>query len=240
MSGEPARFELAPVRLSPGLVELLFMPSDARGVLDAEALTSLKSTVSMVASDPSVRLVALHGARPDLFAAGADLNDIARLTPESAGAFAEQGREAFGAWEALEATTVAVVRGACRGGAVDLILASDVVLAFPNATFAHPGVARGIVTGWGGTVRAARRLSPAALRALFTEEEPLSVERAVANGLVDLEVESDEMLSELLAAWSGPNGEPLRRLKQVARSVEGLTLKQALFVEERSRQLEES
>lgn len=65
-------------------------------------------------------------------------------------------------------------------------MASDLVIAFPDATFAHPGVARGIVTGRGGTVRAAGRLSTFAFRDLFLDPEPLSVEKALANGLVDM------------------------------------------------------
>ena len=231
--GTPARFELSRSRSAAGRLDLTFVPADRRGVLDRDALESLRSAAEKVASEPSVRLVALHGAREDLFAAGADLDDIALLTPESAGPFAEAGREAFAAWEDLDATTVAVVRGACRGGAVDLVLASDVILAFPGATFAHPGVARGIVTGWGGTVRAARRLSPSSLRSLFIDEEPLSLERAAANGLVDLAVDDEAALDALLSVWSGPAGERLRQFKRVSRSVEGLTLKQALLVEER-------
>jgi enoyl-CoA hydratase/carnithine racemase len=116
-----------------------------------------------------------------------------------------------------------------------------VVLALPGATFAHPGVARDIVNRReGGTARAGRRLSPAALRGLLTGEEPLSLERAVANGLVDLAIEDDVALSDLLRVWSGPAGEPIRRLKRVARSVDTLTPTRSLLVEERSNEPDES
>jgi enoyl-CoA hydratase/carnithine racemase len=202
-------------------------------VLDRDALAALGAACAALAAEPAVRLVSIEGARADLFAAGADLETIAALTPEEALAFADLGRAALRAWEELDATTVVVVRGACYGGALDLALASDLILAFPGARFAHPGAQRGIVTGWGGTARAARRLSGAALTALFAEPEPLTAERALANGLVDLVLHRETELEEHLARWAGPGGEPLRALKRVARETAGLAPAQAHVVADR-------
>lgn len=218
---------------SSGAARLRFHPADRRGVLDEEALASLESECAALAADPAVRLAALEGARDDLFAAGADLDTIAGLDPHAALSFADRGRRALAAWEGLEATTAVVVRGACFGGALDLALASDLILAFPSARFSHPGAHRGIVTGWGGTARAARRLSGAALAALFSDPHPLEAERALANGLVDLVVHADGELEALLTRWAGPEGEPLRALKRVARATDGLSPSQAHEVADR-------
>jgi enoyl-CoA hydratase/carnithine racemase len=227
----PSRFDREPA--PPGAVRLRFHPSDRRGVLDERALDALFDACAAVAAEPAVRLVALEGAREDLFAAGADLETIAALTPESALAFADRGRRAIGAWESLDATTVAVVRGSCFGGALDLVLASDIVLAFPGARFAHPGAQRGIVTGWGGTARAGRRLSGAALTALFADPEPIPSHLAHANGLADFLLEEGQDVAPLLARWAGPEGEPLRALKRLTRETEGLAATQAHIVADR-------
>jgi len=229
-----ARFATA---RSGGLAVVRFEPADRRGVLDEAALASLRQVLAELGADASLRLAVLEGAREDLFAAGADLETVAALTPGAALAFAELGREAIAAWESLEATTVAVVRGACFGGALDLVLASDLIVAFPAARFAHPGVRRGILTGWAGTVRARRRLSPAALHELFVEAEPVVAERALANGLVDLVVGGEEELGLALERWMGPLGDELRRFKRVTRAVEGLSLGTALEVEARLEKL---
>jgi len=222
----------------PAVRHLRFRPEDRRSALTRAALKSLSEAVAAVARDPEARVVALHGAGEELFASGAALEEIAALEAESAGAFADLGRDVLAAWEGLEATTVAVVRGVCYGGAVDLALASDLVATFPAARFAHPGVLRGIVTGWGGAARARRRLSPAALQSLFAEAEPLDAERALANGLADLLLDSDDALAAELARWASPSGDALRALKRIARATEGLTRSQALIVEERMRELE--
>ncbi len=214
-----------------------FHPSDRRALLDVESLTDLEKTCAALAADPDVRVVALEGARPALFAAGADLDVIASLEGEEALRFADRGRRALAAWEELPATTVAVVRGACFGGALDLALASDVVLAFPAATFAHPGVNRGIVTGWGGTLRATRRLAPAALSALLAGGQVVAAARAVANGLADALVETDAELDERLSAWAGAAGDAVRAIKGLTRELEGLLPAQALLLEERTREL---
>ncbi|KAA0254831.1 enoyl-CoA hydratase/isomerase family protein [Acidobacteria bacterium ACD] len=236
----PASFRPEPTP-DPALRLLRFVPADRRGVLDADAFRSLAEEAGRAASDPTVTLVALLGARPGLFGAGADLEEIARMGPEEARTFAQSAREVLAAWEALAATTVAVVEGACYGGALDLVLACDLVVARPSARFGHPGVRRGIVTGWGGTARARRRLSEAALHRLFLEGEDLTASRAHANGLVDLVVHEDEpALERWLSRWAGPEGEPLRRLKSVSRAVEGLALPQALVVEERLGALREA
>lgn len=228
----PAQFSL---RVDGARADLRFVPADRRGVLDADAMESLMTRSLEI--PPSARLAVLEGARDDLFAAGADLETIAALEPEEAIGFAERGREAIAGWESLAALTVAVVRGACFGGALDVVLATDVVVAFPAARFAHPGARRGIVTGWGGTVRARRRLAPAALERLFVEAEPLDAERAHAEGLVDFLVRSDEEKDRLLDRLAGELGERFTQLKRVVRETEGLTLAQALVVEERQREL---
>lgn len=221
----------------PAVRVLRFHPSDRRGVLDEPALSGLEAACRALEADPAVRVVALEGARPALFAAGADLDRIAALESTEALAFADRGRRALAAFEQLGATTVAVVRGACYGGALDLALCADVVLAFPSASFAHPGVARGIVTGWGGTLRAARRLAPEALFGLFAEGAPVPAARALASGLADAVVATDDELDARLSDWAGDAGEVVRRIKRLAIDLEGLGTARALVVEERLRAL---
>lgn len=234
-----SRFELTQPSL-PGVAWVSFVPRDHRGVLDAEALDSLARKLEKIRKAGSFRVAVVAGARPDLFAAGASLEDIRRLGSESAGPFADRARNAFQTLEELPLTTVAYVEGACFGGALDLVLCADLIVASPEARFAHPGVRRGIVTGWGGTFRARRRLGEAGLRRLFAEPEELSARQAEANGLVDFIVANREELDRWLAFWAGETGDLLRSLKETCRQVESLSRSQALLVEERIRELQTS
>jgi enoyl-CoA hydratase/carnithine racemase len=121
---------------------------------------------------------------PPVFAAGADLNDIGRLSAERAPAFAEEGQRLFRRLEDMPALVLAGIDGPCFGGALDLALACDLVVASPRASFAHPGARLGIVTGWGGTRRLPRRAGVAAARAAFATGRSLDAGEAAALGLV--------------------------------------------------------
>ena len=53
-----------------------------------------------------------------------------------------------------------------------MVLACDTVAASPTATFRHPGVLRGLVTGWGGTASLPHALGrPTALRVFLEGHE---------------------------------------------------------------------
>ena len=77
---------------------------------------------------------------------------------------------------------MAAVNGSCSGGGFDLVMACDTVVASPNATFVHPGVHRGLVTGWGGTERLARLLGPGVLRRALIEGKALDAATMMALG----------------------------------------------------------
>jgi enoyl-CoA hydratase/carnithine racemase len=52
-------------------------------------------------------------------------------------------------------------------------MAADTIVASPNAVFSHPGIRRGLVTGWGGTESIARALGGAATRRALLEASSL-------------------------------------------------------------------
>jgi enoyl-CoA hydratase/carnithine racemase len=55
---------------------------------------------------------------------------------------------------------VAVIMTATEGGVRVVTLACDVRVATPRATFTEPGVAFGLFSAWGGTVRLLRVVGP--------------------------------------------------------------------------------
>jgi enoyl-CoA hydratase len=131
------------------------------------------------------RVVAIRSLSKRLFAAGADLTAIRALDPSAAFAYAKAGQEALASLADVRALLIAEVGGACFGGAVDLALACDIRVACECASFSHPGVRLGIVTGWGGT-RLVRYVSGIrAARRLFLEGRILTAAEAHGLGLVD-------------------------------------------------------
>jgi enoyl-CoA hydratase/carnithine racemase len=137
-----------------------------------------------VSNDPSVNRVVFTGT-DDVFASGADLREIAMITPDNAADFARRGQNLMNAISQLPQTVIAAINGFCFGGALDLALACDRRIASPNAQFAHPGAGLGIITGWGGTQRLPRLVGRAATLEMFFTASPITAERAFRIGLID-------------------------------------------------------
>jgi enoyl-CoA hydratase len=158
-------------------------------LLGSEALRELRDLMEdrrpRLSGQARAPVLHFRSGRPHIFAAGADMAEMARFTPLEAYEFARLGQETFAAIERLPCLTVAVIDGDCFGGALDLILAFDLRFATERSRFSHPGAKLGIVTGFGGTSRWRRVLDSAAARRLFIANEVLSAEEALDIGLID-------------------------------------------------------
>jgi isomerase DpgB len=117
--------------------------------------------------------------------------------------------------ERLPAVTVAVLDGACRGPALDVLLTTDYRLATPDARL---GVGSLDGSTWPGMAlyRLAHQLGPARARqlALFGVELPAS--RALDWGLLDEVVpDPEERSQELLAGFGTVSGKELAVRRQL-------------------------
>jgi enoyl-CoA hydratase len=119
------------------------------------------------------------------FSAGADLNEIARLTGPEAFEFSRRGQKFTDAVDRFPVPVIAAIQGYCMGGGMDLALSCDRRLAAPNAVFGHRGASLGLITGWGGTQRLARLVGKPRALQMFLLSEMVGVEEARKIGLVD-------------------------------------------------------
>jgi len=150
-------------------------------LLSSEALRELGSVLTELRGS----VVVFRSGRPHIFAAGADMAEMARFTPFEAYDFAQLGQSVFAMIEKLPCITVAMIDGDCFGGALDLILSFDLRYATPRSRFSHPGAKLGIVTGFGGTSRWRKVLSRSAAHQLFLANRVFSAEEAQSIGLID-------------------------------------------------------
>ena len=121
----------------------------------------------------------------DAFASGADLREIADVTPETASEFSLLGQRLMNRIAKLDQHTIAAVNGYCFGGGLDLALACDRRIASPKAVFSHPGSGLGIITGWGGTQRLPRLIGQANALEMFFTAGRVTADMALRVGLVD-------------------------------------------------------
>ena len=130
-----------------GTVRILRLNRPAsRNSLDTKTIVAIEGVIDDLSARPNISVLIITGSG-NVFASGADLNELLSLTPETARAFSERGQRLFQRIADLPQLTIAAVNGYCYGGALDLALACKVRVAAPNAEFCHPGARLGIITG---------------------------------------------------------------------------------------------
>ena len=199
-------------------------------------LEQLRAALGEIESDDSIRAAIVTGAGR-AFVAGADIEEIAALDPESGLAFAEAGQAVFNRVERLEKPVVAAVNGFALGGGCELAMACHMRIASSRARFGQPEVKLGILPGFGGTQRLPRLVGRGVATQLILSGEMIDAEEALRIGLVNADVEPDELLGrarELLEKILANGPRALAASLAAVRDGLDLPLADALAVEART------
>jgi 3-hydroxyacyl-CoA dehydrogenase/enoyl-CoA hydratase/carnithine racemase len=116
-------------------------------------LTSLNNALDEIeARAPGVRAIAVTG-KPFIFAVGADISGIPRVTDRSqALQIGQLGHQVFARLKNASVPTFAFVNGAAMGGGLEIALHAQYrTLSSGAAALALPECFLGLVPGWGGT-----------------------------------------------------------------------------------------
>jgi enoyl-CoA hydratase len=138
----------------------------ALNALNAEVGTLLARHVGRLGDSAEIRCIVIAG-NEKAFAAGADIKEMADLTPVDA-----MQHGTFKVWRAVAACpkpVIAAVNGFALGGGCELAMACDIIIAGESAKFGQPEVKIGIIPGGGGTQRLPRAVGRyKAMRYLLT------------------------------------------------------------------------
>jgi 3-hydroxyacyl-CoA dehydrogenase/enoyl-CoA hydratase/3-hydroxybutyryl-CoA epimerase len=155
--------------------------------LSAAVMEELRAVLARLAADPPRGLV-IRSGKANGFIAGADVDEFGELkSVDDATALVRRGWDIFGELAATPYPTLALVRGFCLGGGMELALACRyrVVVDEPATRLGLPEVMLGIVPGWGGIQRLPRLTgAPAALDLLLTGRT-VDARRARKLGIAD-------------------------------------------------------
>jgi cyclohexa-1,5-dienecarbonyl-CoA hydratase len=173
-------------------------------VLDLETLRLLRSCLENVLSDAAVRVIEIHG-RESVFCAGVDIGDhFPERAPEMLSEFHRLIRSVLYA----RVPVIAVVRGFCLGGGMELALASDFIVAAEDASFGQPEIHVGCFAPAASVLLPRLIPEKKALELLLTgkmisgiEAERLGLANRVAPPAA-LEIELGRLRRELLAQSS--------------------------------------
>ncbi|WP_341742857.1 3-hydroxyacyl-CoA dehydrogenase NAD-binding domain-containing protein [Azonexus hydrophilus] len=168
-------------------VAVLDRAGESTNALSAEVMAEFAQILDQLDLYPPKGLIVRSGKAAG-FIAGADIGEFSQLnTPEKGRALVARGWELFNRLAAVKYPTLALVRGHCLGGGLELALACRYILAVdePGTKLALPEVMLGIFPGWGGMLRLPQRVGPAAALDLMLTGKSLDAKRARNLGLAD-------------------------------------------------------
>lgn len=156
--------------------------------LSAAVLDELAEVVGTLERDPPTGLV-ITSAKREGFCAGADLNEVAATdSPQAARELVSRGWDVFERIARLPFPTLALIRGHCLGGGLELALACTyrVVVDDPKTRLGLPEVRLGLVPAWGGMRRLPALVGPTVALDLMLSGRDVSAHRARSIGLADV------------------------------------------------------
>ena len=154
--------------------------------LNTEVMRQLEGAITAASTDASLRCLIVTGAGEKAFIAGADIGELAKLTPIEGREHARRGQAVLDAIEGLPIPSIAAINGFAYGGGLELALACSMRVASENAKMGLPETSLGILPGYGGTQRLARLVGKAkAYELILTAEKGITAAEAERIGLVN-------------------------------------------------------
>ena len=153
--------------------------------LNRQTMDELNAVLNDAHTDADVRALILTGAGEKAFIAGADINELAQMTPVLGRETALFGQHVIGKLENLDKPTIAAINGFALGGGCEMALACNIRLASSSAKLGQPEVKLGLLTGYGGSQRLARLCGKSVAHELCLTGEMISAEEAERIGLVN-------------------------------------------------------
>jgi enoyl-CoA hydratase/carnithine racemase len=138
---------------------------------------------------------------PKVFAAGADIKEMAALDHATMLRRSQRLVSSFAAVARIPKPTVAAVNGYALGGGCELALCADIRIAAEDATFGQPEVKLGVIPGLGGTQRLARLVGPSRAKEIIFTGRMVGAEEALAIGLVDQVLPAADVV-DTATAWA--------------------------------------
>ena len=166
--------------------------------LNAQVQDEIAAAAAEVSADPGVRAVVLYGG-PKVFAAGADIKEMADASYLRMAADSRRLQASFTAVAKIPKPVVAAITGYALGGGLELALCADFRVAGRGAKVGQPEIRLGIIPGAGGTQRLPRLIGPARAKDIVFTGRFVEAPEALDIGLVD-QVTPDEDVYDVARA----------------------------------------
>jgi len=182
--------------------DIIWLGLDVAGksvnVLTVAVLHELANISQHLADTPPAGLV-FYSLKSRGFIFGADINEFEAFTSEDEiKAHISVTLAAIQRIEDLPCPTVALVDGVALGGGCELALGFDVIIGVDNPAvqIGFPEVNLGLLPGYGGTGRMAKRAGLATALSMVLHGKPLNAKAALSSNIFDILVHDNSVLKD--------------------------------------------
>ncbi len=219
---------------SDGVATLTLNRPEALNALSPNLFVELRAHLDQIATETEgIGCVVLRGQGRS-FSAGNDIKAIQAGERAPSAHFQAQTLDAI---EALPQLVIAVVHGFCYTGALELVLACDLLVAAESARFADTHGKWAMTPTWGMSQRLPRRIGPLQAKMMMYSGTPITAARAVEIGLANLCVPDaglDAAVASLTATILTNSWHTLRADKRLVNEGQRYTVADGLDYERRT------
>lgn len=198
-------------------VVTLDTPHDAVNKVSNATRWELEDLLQRLESDELVKAVVIRSGKPDIFIAGADIEEFAALrSVEEASRLSKDGQLLMQRIADSAKPFVAAIHGACLGGGLELALACRYRVASDHAktVLGFPEVQLGLIPGAGGSNRLPRLIGARAALDMILTSRNARGRKALALGLIDELVPEAILLETAVAAAERLSRTPMPRTRR--------------------------
>lgn len=215
------------VEVTDGIAVITFdLPNESVNKLSRAVKDEFVALVSRLDRDPTVRGAVFISGKPDVWIAGADIEEFLQLkTATDAERLSRDGQMLLDSIEQLRVPIVAAIHGACLGGGLETALACRYRIAtdHPKTVLGLPEVQLGLIPGAGGTQRLPRKIGLTAALDMILTGKQVRAKKALDIGLID-ELVHPSILRSVAIARAREVAEGRRKSESHAGGVKGLLI----------------
>jgi enoyl-CoA hydratase len=188
--------------------------------LNRQTLDELRQILLDLQRDQTVRSLVITGAGEKAFVAGADIRELAALSPLEGREHALAGQQVFDLIENLGKPVIAAINGYALGGGCELAMACSIRIAADSARFGQPEIKLGILPGYAGTQRLPRIIGKARALELLLTGATIDAHEAARIGLVNRVVPASALMAEARTLASDLAKQPPMAVRYILAAVQ--------------------
>ena len=191
---------IAVAEAGEGIATLTLARPEKRNALSIAFRDEIHAALSAWHDDPEVRVVILTGAGSKAFVSGADISkfESERASQEATQRYNEQTERIYSMLYSFEKPTIAMIRGFCVGGGLNLAICCDMRIATVESRFALPAAKLGLGYGYNGIRRYIDTIGPVATKEIFFTARQFGTDEALRWGVINHAVADGELEAKVM------------------------------------------